>query len=48
MITKFRRTYKSNLVKKVPSTHVLVFEEAEHLELAEDALGGDERLEHVG
>lgn len=25
-----------------------MFEEAEHLELSEDALGGDERLEYVG
>lgn len=24
-----------------------MFEEAEHLELSEDALGGDERLEHI-
>lgn len=30
------------------STYVLVLEEAQHFQLSEDALRGDERLEHIG
>lgn len=29
-------------------TYIFMFEKAEHLELAEDAFGGDEWLENVG